>query len=152
VASRSCWAIQASVGERVTLTCTISRLPCRMMTKAKSGRNQASWSWRKSQAQMSAAWFRRNVRQVWPRPARGRQARRYFWIVRLLTRRPELQELAADPLSPPERVGVGHGSNQLDDLRAQPSGPLRPSGAASPEEGEQIAMPAQEGNVGGTRL
>jgi hypothetical protein len=36
-------------------------------------RNQASWSWRKSQAQMSAAWFRKNVRQVWPRPARGRQ-------------------------------------------------------------------------------
>jgi hypothetical protein len=54
----------------------------------------------------------------------------------------ELQELATDPLSAPERVGVGHGLNQLDELRAQPSGPMRPSGAASPEEGEQIAMPA----------
>ena len=44
-----------------------------------------------AQAQMSVAWFRRNVRQVWPRPARGRQARRYFWIVRLLTRMPSFR-------------------------------------------------------------
>src|ERR1700681_2350551 len=57
----------------------------------------------------------------------------------------ELQELAADPLSPPERVGAGHGSNQLDDLHAQPSGPMRPSGAAAPEESEQITVRAQEG-------
>ena len=59
----------------------------------------------------------------------------------------ELQELAADPLSPSERVGDGYGSNQLDDLRAQASGAMSPSGVASPEEpeeNEEIAMPAQE--------
>ena len=58
---------------------------------------------------------------------------------------PELEQFATDPFGAPEHVSTGHGPNQVDDLGAQPSGSVHPSGLASPEEGEQVAMPAEEG-------
>jgi hypothetical protein len=85
VASRSCWATQASVGERVTPTCTMRREPSSVRTKANNGRKNRSWTCRKSPAQMSVAWLRTNVVQVWPRGRGGRACSMYRWIVRLAT-------------------------------------------------------------------
>ncbi len=75
VASRSCWAAHASVGDRMTPTCTLRREPSSVMKNANSGRNKASWSCRKSQAQLSLAWVRRNVAQVYPWGRGGRTCR-----------------------------------------------------------------------------
>src|SRR5438094_2500664 len=54
-ASRSCWATQASVGCRVTPTCTTRREPSAMTKKADSGRKSRSVIGSKSAAQMSCA-------------------------------------------------------------------------------------------------
>ena len=53
IASRSCFAAHWSVGCRVTLKWTTARFSRRMIKKAKIGLKAKSWSWRKSQAQMS---------------------------------------------------------------------------------------------------
>src|SRR5436309_6870262 len=64
VASRSCCATQASVGERVTPT-WITRLDfSSTMKNAKSGRKKRSVTCKKSQAQICAAW----VREIGRRP------------------------------------------------------------------------------------
>jgi len=73
VASRRCWATQASVGWRVAPTWTTRRVACSMMKKAHSGRERRSVTGRKSHAQLSGAWLRRKVAHVCPR---GRGARR----------------------------------------------------------------------------
>src|SRR5437667_12267617 len=53
VASRSCCAVQASVGEHVTPTWITFRDFSSMMKKANSERKNRSVTWRKSQAQIS---------------------------------------------------------------------------------------------------
>jgi hypothetical protein len=55
VASRSCCAVQASVGERVTPAWMTFRVFSSMMKKAKSGRKKRSVICKKSQAQICAA-------------------------------------------------------------------------------------------------
>ena len=55
VASRNCWATQASVGCRVTLTCTTRRDSSSMITKTKIVRKSASYVCKKSHAQISEA-------------------------------------------------------------------------------------------------
>ena len=55
------------------------------MKKAKSGRKKRSVICKKSPAQISATWLRRNVFQVCPRTRFGRPCRIYLWMVRLLT-------------------------------------------------------------------
>jgi len=49
VASRSCWASQASVGWRVTPTCTILREPTSKMKNTKRSRKNTSSTCRRSQ-------------------------------------------------------------------------------------------------------
>src|SRR5215471_1443771 len=67
VASRSCWATQASEGDRVTPMWTTLR-DCSSMTKnAKSGRKKRSLTCKKSQAQNCAACVRRKVDHLCPR-------------------------------------------------------------------------------------
>jgi hypothetical protein len=58
VASRSCWATQASVGHRVTPTWITRRVLSSMKKKAKSGRKKRSVTCKKSHAQTCAAWLR----------------------------------------------------------------------------------------------
>ena len=56
----------------------------------------------------------------------------------------ELEQLAANALGTPETVGRGHRPDEFDGLSADgpaPALPLRPS---TPDEHEQVAMPAQE--------
>jgi hypothetical protein len=55
VASRSCCATQALVGDRVTPKCTTRRDPSSIKKNAKIGRNRRSWDCTKSQAQISLA-------------------------------------------------------------------------------------------------
>jgi len=57
----------------------------------------------------------------------------------------ELEQFAADPFGAPEPVGGGHGLDQVDNRHAQPPRCLPPPGPMAPEEGEQVAMPAEEG-------
>ena len=57
----------------------------------------------------------------------------------------ELEQFAADPFGSPQGVGAGHRSNQVDDVRAQPAGPVLRLGPSSPEMGEQVTVPAQQG-------
>jgi len=76
VASRSCWATQASVGWRVTPTWTMRREPSAMTKKANNGRKHRSVTGRKSHAQLSGAWLRRKVAHVCPRGRGARWPRR----------------------------------------------------------------------------
>src|SRR5215470_6890341 len=78
VASRSCCAVQASVGERVTPTWMTLREDISIMKKAKSERKKRSVTCKKSHAQMSLAWFCRKVAQVCPRGLVVRTALMYF--------------------------------------------------------------------------
>ncbi len=55
VASRSCWAIQVSLGDRVTLTWMTFRECSSIMKKAKSERKKRSVTCKKSQAQILSA-------------------------------------------------------------------------------------------------
>ena len=57
----------------------------------------------------------------------------------------ELEQFAADPFGAPQPVGSGHGLDQVDELHAQPPPCPPPPGLMVPEEGEQVAMPAEEG-------
>ena len=57
----------------------------------------------------------------------------------------ELEQFAADPFGAPQPVGSGHGLDQVDELHAQPPPCPPPPGRMVPEEGEQVAMPAEEG-------
>ena len=78
VASRSCWATQASVGERVTPTWITLRDCSSMRKKAKSGRKNRSVTCKKSHAQTCAAWLRRKVAHFWPRGWWVRTVLMYF--------------------------------------------------------------------------
>lgn len=78
VASRSCCATQESVGARVTFTWMTFRDFCSTMKKAKRGRKKRSITCKKSQAQISAAWLRRNVFQFCPPTRLGRVCFMYF--------------------------------------------------------------------------
>src|SRR5215469_3731957 len=64
VASRSCCATHASVGDLVTPTWMTFRDCNSMRKKAKSGRKNRSVTWRKSQAQICEEWLRRKVAHV----------------------------------------------------------------------------------------
>src|SRR5215469_1682443 len=66
VDSRSCCAVQASVGERVTPTWITLRECRRVLKKANSDRKKRSVTGRKSQAQTCWAWVCRKVFQVCP--------------------------------------------------------------------------------------
>ena len=57
----------------------------------------------------------------------------------------EREQFAADPFGAPQPVGSGHGLDQVDELHAQPPPCPPPPGRMVPEEGEQVAMPAEEG-------
>ena len=57
----------------------------------------------------------------------------------------EREQFAADPFGAPQPVGRGHGLDQVDELHAQPPPCPPPPGRMVPEEGEQVAMPAEEG-------
>ena len=76
------------VGERVTPTCTTRRELSSRMKRAKTGRKNRSVSCRKSHAQTSAEWLRRNVAHDCPDRRGGRAPCMYFWMVRLLIRMP----------------------------------------------------------------
>src|SRR5215469_14755445 len=66
VASRSCCAVQASVGNRVTPTWITLRDCSSIMKNAKSERKNRSVTCKQSQAHTSFAWLRRNVAQFCP--------------------------------------------------------------------------------------
>src|SRR6267154_4810338 len=78
VASRSCCATHGSVGDLVTPTWMTFRDLSSMMKNAKSGRKKRSVTCKKSQAQTSATWLRRNVFQVCPLARLGRTCFIYF--------------------------------------------------------------------------
>jgi len=88
VASRSCCAIQRSVGDRVTPTWITFRDFSSMMKNTKSGRKKRSVTCKKSQAQICAAWLCKKVAHFWPLGWGVRPFLMYFWIVRLQTRMP----------------------------------------------------------------
>jgi hypothetical protein len=57
----------------------------------------------------------------------------------------ELEELAADTLGAPERVLVGHGGDQLPDLRTQSGSAQVVARAPAPVEPPASSMPANDG-------
>ncbi len=58
---------------------------------------------------------------------------------------PHFEQLAADPLRAPEHVVFGHGLNERDDLRRETLRLTMGPGLSSPDDLEQIPMPAQQG-------
>src|SRR5260221_3775214 len=90
VASRSCCAVQASVGDRVTPTWITLRECSSMLKKANSERKKRSVTGRKSQAQICSACVRKKVFQFCPCGRVVLTCRIYFCMVRLQTRIPNL--------------------------------------------------------------
>src|SRR4051794_27717301 len=145
VASRSCWATQASVGWRVTPTCTTRRDPSATTTKAWSGRKSRSVTGRKSQAQVSVAWLRRKVAHVWP-ARRGGRAPRMPLDRGLGHANAQLQQLAPDALGTPEAIRRGELLDQRDRLGCHLRLRLRLRlRFPPPEQAEALPMPAQQG-------
>jgi hypothetical protein len=126
VASRSCCATQASVGDRVTPTWITRRDFSSTMKKAKSGRKNKSVTCKKSQAQMPAEWLRRNVLHFCPRGGSVRTPRVYFWMVRLHTRMPNFNNSPESFRHP--RAGCSSPSlGSRQSFRRRPSAYEKPS-------------------------
>jgi len=106
VASRSCWATQASVGDRVTPTWITFRDLSSTTKKEKSGRKKRSVTCKKSHAQTCAACVRRNVLHFCPRGGFVRTCLIYFWIVRLQTRRPSFRSSPRMRSAPQSRLSL----------------------------------------------
>src|SRR5690349_13710704 len=99
----------------------------------------------KSQTHMRSAWFFRKLAQRWPPPpCLPRTLRMYFWIVRLLTLIPELEQLAADALGAPQASPHRHVADEIDRLEWQRRRPPRPR-SPPPEPAEAATMPARNG-------
>jgi len=101
VSCRNCWAVQASQGSRGTATWTTSLVFTSTTKKANNGRNQTSWTCRKSQAQ--TVWLARKAFQLCPSPG-GRTARMCRWMERLATRMPSLSNSPRMRSAPPVRL------------------------------------------------
>ena len=99
VASRSCCATQASVGDRVTPTWITFRDFSSMRKNAKSGRKNRSVTWRESHAQICAAWCAEKS-PTSGLVAGGCELLMYFWMVRLQTRRPSFRSSPESVLLP----------------------------------------------------
>jgi len=106
IASRSCCATQASVGDLVTPTWITRREFSSTMNKAKSGRKKRSVTCKKSQAQIWSVWLRRNVLHFCPRGGFVRTSLMYFWIVRLHTRMPSFNNSPRMRSAPHSRLSV----------------------------------------------
>src|SRR5260221_7221821 len=106
VASRSCCAVHASVGDRVTPTWITLRECSSMMKKANSERKKRSMTGRKSHAQICWACVCKNVLHLCPPGLVVRTALMYFWIVRLLTRSPSLSNSPRMRSAPHRRLSL----------------------------------------------
>ena len=143
VASRNCWATRASVGWRVAPTWTTRRAVSAMMKQVHSGRKRRSVTGRKSQAQMSGAWFFRKVAYACPRGRGVWGPRKYVWMVRLATRRPSLPKFTADAFRAPAWVLGRQPPDQGEGLGGERRAPRPRARRAPPERAEPRAMPTQ---------
>ena len=141
VASRSCCAVHASVGDRVTPTWITLRDLSSIMKNTKSDRKKRSVTCKKSQAQISAAWLCRKVAHFWSLGRGRRTCLIYFWIVRQAPAKTQLEQLASDALSSPESILTCHLLDQCDCFWRE----LRLSRSCLclvlPEQTEQFPMP-----------
>jgi len=95
-----------------------------MMTNAWSGRNPRSVTGRTSPAQISPAWWRRNVAQGWPASLGWARLPHVALDRARAQAHGELQPLAADPVGTPPPIRRG----QLADPRDRLGGHLRLGG------------------------
>jgi len=106
VASRSCCAVHASVGDRVTPTWMTLREWRSMMKKANSERKKRSVTCKKSQAQICWACVCRKVFHVCPRGLVVRTALMYFCMVRKPPRMPSLSSSPRIRTAPHSRLSL----------------------------------------------
>jgi len=106
VASRSCCAAHASVGWRVTPTCTIRREASSITQHTSRGRKSRSVTGKKSHAQLSFPWLRRKVAQVCLDRRGGRALRSYFWMVDVATRMSSFRSSPRMRAAPQVRLAV----------------------------------------------
>ena len=145
VASRSCCATQASVGDRVTPTWITFRDFSSMMKKAKSGRKNRSVTCKKSHAQICAAWLRRKVAHVWPRGWCVRTASHVLLNGALADTKAQFQQFTPNPFSTPESIVLRHLPDQGDGFCGDLGLVRRGLGLALPIQAKELPMPAQQG-------
>jgi len=142
LAARRCRATRASVGWRVTPTCTTRRAPSAITKQAHNGRQARSVTGRKSQARIVAAWLRRKVDQAGPRGRGVPAQRRAVCIVRFATRTPSVPSSprirSAPPVScwtpsagPGRRTRVGAAVGPAPGATAAASAPGTKRGASA---------------------
>ncbi len=145
VASRSCRATQASVGWRVTPTCTTRRVPSAITKQANNGRQARSVTGRKSHAQIVAAWLRRIGRPGLPARPRRAVATQIGPDRALRHADAELAQCAPDPLGTPARVLGRQPPDQGDGLRREGRAARPRVRSPPPACLEPRAVPAQQG-------
>jgi hypothetical protein len=149
VAPRSCWATQASVGERVTPTWITFRDFRRVRKNAKSGRKNRSVTWRKSHAQTCAAWLREIGRPPLASWLVGANSSHVLLDCPLADPQAQFEEFTPDPFRSPESVGFRHFSDQGNGFGGD-LGPVRRGlGLALPIEAEELPRPSRASSLAG---
>jgi hypothetical protein len=144
VASRSCCATQASVGERVTPTWITVRECSSMMKKAKSERNNKSVTGRRvTRPDLLSMSVQEGRPVLSPWPSRAHLPH-VFLNGSFADAKTQLEQFSPDAFRSPKAVVPSHFLDQLHGLRGDLRFGNRRSGLVLPIQLKSLAMPAQE--------